>query len=134
MRRENTYETPSFPADVESLQKTMFIIKFILAVLAITAVLTAGVAVYAATRNVNDSGTHLLQSNGMTTASSSTTTTTITSTTTSGSACSKVSCENEGTCIDIYPDNYVCVCVATFYGRNCEHGETIIFKSIMRSA
>ena len=33
--------------------------------------------------------------------------------------CQSAPCDNNGTCVDV-ADNYICTCVATYFGRNCE--------------
>ncbi len=115
---ENMYETPSIPADkndLESLQRKFVIGSIFLAVIALIAIVAVGIAVYAATRDVenNNPGGPQTMNNGLTPGSGSST------------ACNQVECENGGSCFNIYPDNYMCACVATFYGRNCQHGEWI---------
>ncbi len=109
---ENTYETPSYPADkedVKKLQNKVMLLSIFLIIIAIIALAAVGLAAYALTKD-ND---------GDSTSTGAITSTQITS---GGSACSNVNCENGGSCFNI-ANNYICVCVATFYGRKCEKGK-----------
>ncbi len=118
---ENMYETPSIPADqndLEKLRKKVVIVSVCLAIIALIAIVAIGIAVYAATRGLeSNSDNQKASSNGMALGSTSG------GIISSGSACTGVECKNGGSCFNIYPDNYMCVCVATFYGRNCQLGE-----------
>ena len=95
-----------------ALKKTVNKIAIILAVLlAIVAILAAGavgIAVYVVTKdNGEGGGGGGGRGNG----------------TELGSSCRTVNCEHGGSCIDLSPGHYVCSCVATFYGRHCEHSK-----------
>ncbi len=39
-------------------------------------------------------------------------------------ACQPAPCKNNGTCVDV-AENYICSCIATYYGRDCEFGKAI---------
>ncbi len=109
---ENMYETPNFPIDkenVKKLQRKLMLHSIFLVILAITVFAAVGMAAYALTK---DSGGNSRNTSAMAGTQS----------TNGGSACSNVECENGGSCFNIAND-YICVCVATFYGRNCQHGE-----------
>ncbi len=114
---ENMYETPTIPADkkdLEKLQRKFALALVWLAIITVIAIVAVGVAAYAATRDLEtNSGGSQTSSNGVNPGSISS----------SGSACNQVECKNGGSCFNIYPDNYMCVCVSTFYGRNCQLGE-----------
>ncbi len=107
---ENMYEIPSHPVDRGELEKwqrkiiTRITIGFIFLTIFVAAAI--GISIYSATREIKVESTM-----------------TQTAPNASGSACSRIKCDNQGTCVNIYPDNYICVCVATFYGRKCQHGE-----------
>ncbi len=84
-------------------------------ILAIYGTIATGIAVYAVTRessNCCDDSTRGSTGSAIMDGSNNM----------SGSVCSRVVCENKGTCVDVPPDNFICVCVATFYGRKCEKG------------
>ncbi len=120
MKPDNMYETSGIPADnkdLESVHKRFVFASLFLAIFALMiAIMAVGIAVYAATRDLESSGSKDTQSGNNEVAPDSIRG--------SGSACTGVECKNGGSCFNIYPDNYVCVCVATFYGRNCQHGES----------
>ncbi len=117
---ENMYETPKIPADkkdLEKMQRKFVLVLVWLAIITVMAIVAVGVAAYAAIRDLeNNSGGSQTSSNDVNPGSISG----------SGSACNQVECENGGSCFNIYPDNYMCVCVATFYGRNCQLGKHTI--------
>ncbi len=120
---DNVYETPSRPVGQEDVQKLQKKVLIGLIFLAIYASIATGIAIYAATRDLGSDLTsqhNPAGNNGLSAMDSNR----------SRSACSKVKCENQGTCINIYPDNYMCACVATFYGRRCEHGESYYSMSL----
>ena len=37
--------------------------------------------------------------------------------------CSSGPCLNQGTCVNVSSDTYICSCVSTYFGRNCEQGK-----------
>ena len=39
--------------------------------------------------------------------------------------CQSAPCTNNGTCVNIPPDDYICSCAAGSFGRNCEKGTKI---------
>ncbi len=124
---ENMYEIPKNPADKEAvkrLQRNVFIGFVFLVIFAIIALAAVGIAVYAVTKDSDSkSGSACSEikcenggNNGLSTGTPPA----------AGSACNQVTCENGGSCINIPPNDYICACVATFYGRNCQHGEFYI--------
>ncbi len=120
---ENMYETPNIPTnqkDFEKLQRKVVFALVWLAIVTLVAIVAVGVAVYAATRDLesNDQGTSQASNNGMAPDGVSD----------SEAPCSQGRCENGGSCVNIPPNNYICACVATFYGRNCQHGEYIFTR------
>ena len=125
---DNVYETPSDPVDrkdfqklqgnFEKLQKKVLFASIFLAIVAGIALGAIGIGIYAVTRDLSTDDQQ----------TASTGLSVMDSTNSSGSACNRVKCENHGTCVNIYPDNYMCACVASFYGRRCEKG---MFESLL---
>ena len=37
--------------------------------------------------------------------------------------CSGQPCGHHGTCIPVQPNEYICTCTASYYGKNCENSE-----------
>ncbi len=40
-------------------------------------------------------------------------------------ACQSAPCLNNGTCVGVPPDYYICTCVASYYGKNCQTGKIV---------
>ncbi len=96
-------------AEVDALKRAVKLISIFLVISILVASVAVGLAVYGITHksdetpNTQQPNTQHAQSDG--------------------SACIGVTCEHGGTCQDLGSQQYICLCVASFYGRHCQHGK-----------
>ncbi len=119
---KNGNETSSHDAvlkDIKSLKKKSSVLAIILAMIALISLIGLIIAICALTKDSDgNSGSDRSKTKDKHDMNSDAKSVWGTS---SGSACGNIKCGNGGSCINIPPDEYICICTATFYGRKCEH-------------